>query len=71
MLVSYPRTFLTDSQSVNRHLHRHQIDFRYKPPSEDPHELTNAQAQRRVDICTTLLQNPIDDRFWHRIVLNM
>jgi histone-lysine N-methyltransferase SETMAR len=52
--------------SINRHLH--QLDFVSKRPREDPHELTDAQAQRRVDICKNLLENPLDERFWKRIV---
>jgi histone-lysine N-methyltransferase SETMAR len=40
-------------RTINRHLDR--SDLTCKCPREDPHELTDAQAQRRVDICTTLL----------------
>ena len=35
---------------------------------EVPHDLTENQAQNRVDICRKLLQNPRDDRFIRRIV---
>ena len=35
---------------------------------EVPHELTPDQAQRRVEICKTLLSNPLDERFFKRIV---
>jgi hypothetical protein len=59
-IVSYPRTFFNGLSTV--------IYFTCKRPREDPRELTDAQAQRGVDICTTLFQNPTDDRFWHRVV---
>jgi len=39
-----------------------------KRPRQDPHELTDAQAERRVQVCQQLLENPLDDRFWRRIV---
>ena len=48
--------------------HLHQLDFVNKRPRLDPHELTETQAKRRVDICRKLLENPLDDRFWKRIV---
>ena len=46
----------------------HKFDFVHKKPRQDPHELTEAQAARRVEICRQLLENPLDDRFWKRIV---
>ena len=52
--------------TINRHLH--QLGLVLKSPREEPHELTDAQAQRRVEICQQLLRNPLDDRFWKRIV---
>jgi histone-lysine N-methyltransferase SETMAR len=48
--------------------HLHQLDFVHKKPRQDPHELTEAQANKRVEICRQLLQNPLNDRFWKRIV---
>jgi len=50
------------------HWHLKQLDFVHKKPRQDPHELTKAQADKRVQICRQLLQNPRDDRFWKRIV---
>lgn len=50
--------------------HLHQMDFVHKKPRQDPHELTEAQAKRRVEVCRQLLQNPLDDRFWKRIVIS-
>ena len=46
----------------------HQMDFVHKKPRQDPHELTEAQAAKRVEICSQLLNNPLNDRFWKRIV---
>lgn len=55
------------SQStVVRHLHN--MGFVNKNSLRVPHELTNVQAQRRVDLCRELLNNPTDSRFWKRIV---
>jgi len=45
-----------------------QLDFVHKKPRQDPHELTEAQAAKRVEICRQLLNNPLNDRFWKRIV---
>ena len=47
--------------TINRHLH--QLDFVYRRPREDPHDLTTTQAQRQVGVCKQLLENPLDDRF--------
>lgn len=52
--------------TVHRHLQ--QLDFVHKKPRQDPHELTKAQAAKRVGICRQLLNNPLNDRFWKRIV---
>ena len=30
--------------------------------------MTDDQAERRVEICKQLLQNPLDDRFWKKII---
>jgi transposase len=46
----------------------HKFDFVHKKPRQDPHELTEAQAIRRVEVCRQLLDNPLDERFWKRIV---
>ncbi len=46
----------------------HKFDFVDKKPRQDPHELTEAQAIRCVEVCRQLLDNPLDDRFWKRIV---
>ena len=52
--------------TVHRHLQ--QQDFVPKKPRQDPHELTEAQACRRAEMCRQLLGYPLDDRFWKRIV---
>lgn len=57
---------VSSHQTVLNHLH--QMDFVHKKPRQDPHELTEAQAKRRVEVCRQLLENPLDDRFWKRIV---
>jgi hypothetical protein len=46
----------------------HQLGKVKKHCREAPHELTPAQAQRRVDTCRQLLQNPHDERFIRRNV---
>jgi len=48
--------------------HLQKLDFVHKKPRQDPHELTEAQANKRVEVCRQLLNNPLDDRFWKRIV---
>jgi hypothetical protein len=53
--LNIPRT------SVVRHLHP--LAKVKKHCREAPHELMPAQAQRRVNICPQLLQNPHDERF--------
>jgi histone-lysine N-methyltransferase SETMAR len=52
--------------TMNRHLN--EIGLVNKRPRQDLHELTDAQAERRVEVCQQLLKNPLDDRFWKRIV---
>ena len=52
--------------SIVRHLHTlGKVNRRCR---EVPHELTEIQAQRRVETCRKLLQNPRDERFIRRIV---
>jgi histone-lysine N-methyltransferase SETMAR len=46
----------------------HKFDFVHKKPRQDPHELTEAQTIRRVEVCCQLLDNPLDNRLWKRIV---
>lgn len=48
--------------------HLQKFEFVHKKPRQDPHELTKAQANKRVEVCRQLLNNPLDDRFWKRIV---
>ena len=48
--------------------HPHQMDFMHKKPRQDLHGLTETQARRLVEVCLQLLENPLDDRFWKRIV---
>ena len=55
-----------DQKTVWNHLK--QLDFVHKKSRQDPHELTEAQAAKRVEICRQLLNNPLDDPFWKRIV---
>lgn len=45
-----------------------QLGYVSKRPRQTPHNLTDVQSQKRVDICKQLLQNPLDDRFWRRII---
>lgn len=52
--------------TVSKHLK--DLGCLYIKPRQDPHELTEAQAQRRLLICKQLLENPNDDRFWKTIV---
>ena len=55
------------SQStIVRHLHElGKVNRRCR---EVPHELNEKQAERRVEVCRQLLQNPRDERFIRRIV---
>jgi transcriptional antiterminator len=46
----------------------HEFNFVHKKPRQDPHELTETQANKRVEICRQLLDNQLNDRFWKRIV---
>lgn len=58
---------LGHSQStIVRHLHN--MGFVNKHPLRVPHDLKNIEAQRRVDICRELLNNPRDSRFWKKII---
>ena len=52
--------------SAVRHLHR--IGKVLKSCRVVPHEVTEVQAQRRVQMCNQLLANPHDERFMKRIV---
>lgn len=52
--------------SVVRHLHT--LGKTNRRCRVVPHELTPAQALRRVEICRQLLENPTDYRFFRRIV---
>lgn len=52
--------------TINRH--RYKLWFVVRGSREFPHELTNDQVQRRVNICKVLLANRKDARFWHRHV---
>lgn len=52
--------------TIARHLHN--LGFAKKNPLSVPHELTEQQSQRRIEICRELLSKPNDHRFWRRIV---
>ena len=52
--------------TIDRHLQH--LGLETRRPREIPHELTPEQAQRRVDVCKQLLENPMDERFLKRIV---
>jgi [histone H3]-lysine36 N-dimethyltransferase SETMAR len=52
--------------SVVRHLHT--LGKINKRCREVPHDLTEIQAQNRVNACRKLLENPLDDRFIRQIV---
>lgn len=56
----------TPQTTVIRHLH--QLGKVNRRCRQVPHDLTQQQAQRRVDACQQLLTNPWDDRFIRRIV---
>ena len=58
--------FQASSSTISRHLRSN--DVQHKQPRQDPHELSEPQAQQRIDTCKMLLQNPLDDRFWKRII---
>jgi transposase len=59
---------VSSHQTVLNHLH--QMDFLHKKPRQNPYELTEAQAKHCVEVCRRLLENPLDDRFWKRIVIS-
>lgn len=46
----------------------HSMGKRVKKLRQVPHNLTNSQKNRRIEICKILLQNPLDKRFLKRIV---
>lgn len=48
--------------------HLRELGFESKRPRFIPHELKPGQAQKRLEICRQLLQNPNDHNFWRRIV---
>lgn len=52
--------------TISRHLHK--LGKINKRCREVPHELTESQAKRRVDVCRQLLLNPNDQRWIKRIV---
>ena len=56
----------TSKSTISCHLKS--LGVRQIRPKQDPHDLTPQQAQRRLELCTKLLENPTDDRFWKRIV---
>ena len=45
-----------------------QLDFVHKKPRQDEYELTEVQANRRIEICHHFLRNPLGNRFWKRIL---
>ena len=56
----------TSQSTIVRHLH--ELGFANKKPRFVCHELSEQQAQRREEICKTLMNNPKDNRFWRRII---
>lgn len=52
--------------TIDRHLH--ELGLENRRCRQVPHELTAAQQKRRVQLCTELLTNPQDQRFWQRII---
>ena len=44
------------------------LGFANKAPRQCPYDLTDCQAEQRVKVCKELLQNPLDIRFFKRIV---
>lgn len=46
----------------------HQFQFVHKKPRQHPHVIAEAQAGKRVEVCRQLLNNPLNDLFWQRIV---
>jgi [histone H3]-lysine36 N-dimethyltransferase SETMAR len=59
-------TLGTCKQTVCNHLH--QLEYINKRRRVDPYDITDAQARGRVELCCELLMNPLDDRFWKRII---
>lgn len=56
----------SSKSTIQRHLHS--IGKKYRAPRIDPYELSESQANKRLEICKSLLKNPLDDRFFKRIV---
>ena len=56
----------TSHMTIYRHLNL--INKVYRRCREVPHDLTPDNIQRRIDICRQLLSNPLDERFFKRIV---
>ena len=56
----------TSKSTIARQLHK--LGKVNKRCREVPHQLTPAQAQRRVDTCRQLLENPMDERWIKRVV---
>lgn len=56
----------SSKSTIQRHLHS--IEKKYKAPRIDPYELSESQANTRLEICKSLLNNPLDDRFFKMIV---
>ena len=50
------------------HRHLRSLNKKYRAPRMDPHQLTDAQVDKRYQICKMLLENPLDKRFFQRIV---
>lgn len=56
----------SSKDTIHRNLLK--LGYKNKAPRIVPHDLTYAQAQRRLNTCKELLKNPTDFRFWKRIV---
>lgn len=52
--------------TIHRHLRT--LGKKYRAPRMDPHQLTDAQVYKRFQFCKKLLDNPLDKRFFQRIV---
>jgi len=48
--------------------HLRKLGFSKRKFRQVPHELTAEQAKRRIEVCKQLLENPLDERFFKRIV---
>ena len=58
--------FGTSRSTINNHLNK--LGFVNRRCRQVPHELTPNQARDRIDICKRLLENPLDERQFKRIV---